>query len=67
MIDIIKTFCEMIIDTTVITLLGIVCILLFACAFLFFPFKSIKVWFSTQIYKIADTMEYYLKKTTTER
>lgn len=63
MIDIIKTFCEMIIDTTVITLLGIVCILLFVCAFLFFPFKSIKVWFSIQIYKIADTMEYYLTKT----
>ena len=63
MIDIIKTFCEMIIDTTVITLLGIVCILLFVCAFLFFPFKSIKAWFGTQIYKIADTMEYYLTKT----
>ena len=57
----------MIIDTTVITLLGIMCIILFACALIFFPFKSIKAWFGTQIYKIADTMEYYLTKTTTER
>lgn len=63
MIDIIKAFCENIIDTIVITLLSIVCILLFICALIFFPFKSIKVWFSKQINKITNAMEYYLTQT----
>lgn len=63
MIDIIKVFCENTIDTIIITLLGIICILLFICALIFFPSKSIRSWFSVQISRIADTMDYYLTQT----
>lgn len=63
MIKVIPTFFEGLIETFIMSCLVIICLILGLLGFMIYPIKKVRLFLSRQLYRIADTMDYYLTET----
>lgn len=59
----IKDMVERLIDTIVVLFLAVLAIILAIFAFLFFPFKNIKIFLGQEIIRLMDAADEFLQST----
>ena len=63
MIEVISTFFESLIETFIMSCLVIICLILGLLGFMIYPIKKARLFLGRQLYRVADTMDYYLTET----